>query len=289
MNINLFKNIGAELKAIMTNNSSTVNVLSFYTKNYGDYYNRIIINKILNKKVHIVDINLYNRLNLDKLVYANKELICGIGSILHFADDNCIVWGTGSIWYESVPKKKPKEILSIRGRLTHKNLLNKGFLAPDIFGDPGLLIQKYSNKSQISSSKKYKLGIIPHTSERHFKLFDEFRKNKDVLVLDIEDIDNFIEDLTSCEHIASSSLHGLIFADSFSIPNVWLSFSNLIHGQHFKYHDYYSSIYSTDISQMMPLKISSANQFKEIMTATSLKEIDLDIDMIEKVLLSYYV
>ena len=45
----------------------------------------------------------------------------------------------------------------------------------------------------------------------------------------------------SCETIASSSLHGLIAADSFHIPNLWIKLSNRIIGNDFKYHDYYSS------------------------------------------------
>ena len=288
MNINTIKNLTSEFKSIFLGSKYDVNVLSFYTKNYGDYYNQIIINRILNKKVHIVDINLYNRLYLDKFVYSNKELICGIGSILHYADENCVVWGTGSIWYDSVPKSKPKEILGVRGKLTHKNLENKGFLSPEIFGDPGLLVKKYSDNSLSKKTKKYKLGIVPHHAERGLKLFDEFRKNKDILVLDIEDVDNFLQDLTSCEMIASSSLHGLIFSDSFGIPNVWLSFSDLIHGQHFKYHDYYSSIYNSSVDNLAPLKINSVDQLSKIISSTSLKAIDLDVEKIEKVLLDYY-
>lgn len=288
MNLNTIKNLKVELKAILTGSKNDINVLSFFTRNYGDYYNQVIIKELLNREIHIVDINLYNRLHLDKLIYSRKELICGIGSILHFADNNCVVWGTGSIWYDSVPKSKPKEILSVRGKLTYKNLVNKGYSSPEIFGDPGLLIKKYSDNTILKNTKKYKLGIIPHHAERHFKLFDEFRKNKDVLVLDIEDVDNFITDLTSCEIIASSSLHGLIFSDSFGIPNVWLSFSDLIHGQHFKFHDYYSSIYNKDVSNMMSFKVNSANQYTQIIKLASLKAIDLDVDLIEKTLVDYY-
>jgi pyruvyltransferase len=46
-------------------------------------------------------------------------------------------------------------------------------------------------------------------------------------------------EINRCECIASSSLHGLIFSDSFSIPNVHLKFSNKLAGGNHKFNDYY--------------------------------------------------
>jgi len=46
---------------------------------------------------------------------------------------------------------------------------------------------------------------------------NELRGKKDLLVLNIGSINNFIEDLTSCEDIGPSSFQGLFFSDSLSI------------------------------------------------------------------------
>ena len=51
-----------------------------------------------------------------------------------------------------------------------------------------------------------------------------------------------IADLTSCELIFSSSLHGLIVADSFGIPNIHMELSDKLVGGNFKFEDYYSSV-----------------------------------------------
>jgi pyruvyltransferase len=283
MDINFFRNLIGELKYQFIDDS--INVLSFITKNYGDFYNSILIPKVLNQNIHIVDINLYRRLKLN-ILYHDKYFISGIGSIIHFTDRNMVVWGTGSIWYDSVPSSKPKEILAVRGKLTYQNLMNKGFKAPMIFGDPGLLIKKYSDP--ITNEKKYNLGIIPHNSEKHLKVIEQFKCIPDVKIIDIEDVNNFLPDLLSCRYIASSSLHGLIFSDSFQIPNIWISLSDKIFGGYFKYHDYYSSIYKSSIEYLRPLKIYSSTQYKEIFKNVSKKQIDLDLDILENQLIDYF-
>ena len=51
-----------------------------------------------------------------------------------------------------------------------------------------------------------------------------------------------IDQITSCRKILSSSLHGLIVADAYRIPNARLILSNLICGGDFKFDDYYKSV-----------------------------------------------
>ncbi|MDD6490509.1 MAG: polysaccharide pyruvyl transferase family protein, partial [Clostridia bacterium] len=50
-----------------------------------------------------------------------------------------------------------------------------------------------------------------------------------------------IEEIASCEFIYSSSLHGLILADGFRIPNMRVYFSSAPRGGTFKFDDYYSA------------------------------------------------
>jgi pyruvyltransferase len=276
--------INAVLEAKYLLHKNKVNVLSFLTNNYGDYYNRILIKKILNTGIHLLDINLYYGLKLEGF-YSDQKILTGIGSIIHFATKNSVIWGTGSVWYNSAPTSIPKEVLAVRGRLTRGNLINNSILCPEVYGDPGLLIKKYSSTER---NIKFKLGIIPHKSEKNLYILKEFSKIPEVRIIDIEDTKTFLNDLNSCEKIASSSLHGLVFSDSFQIPNIWISLSDKIDGGQFKYHDYYSSIYRSDITNMKPIKVTSSNEYHTLLKSAFIKSIDLDLDILENKLISYY-
>ena len=126
----------------------------------------------------------------------------------------------------------------MRGNLTKGRILNSGNAA---LGDPGLLVSSVFAHVE-SASKKHAFGVIPHYTDKENTQLKEFLKRyPHVKFLDIlSDVDSFISAMTECEFILSSSLHGLIMADSFGIPNQWLVISDKVEGNNFKFHDYYS-------------------------------------------------
>ena len=50
--------------------------------------------------------------------------------------------------------------------------------------------------------------------------------------------ENVIDSIVSCKAVVSSSLHGLICSDAYSIPNLWLDEFKLQKGD-FKFKDYF--------------------------------------------------
>lgn len=67
---------------------------------------------------------------------------------------------------------------------------------------------------------------------------------------------DFLKIINQCEFIFSTSLHGLVIADAFGIPNVRLNISSSLKGGDFKFLDYYS-VYDEKVSE--PVFLSEIN------------------------------
>ena len=101
-----------------------------------------------------------------------------------------------------------------------------------MYGDPVLLMPKIYNPLQ---SIKYDLGIIPHhIDENNINLLRIINNSKiKVKIISLVTYPNWksvIDDICECNFIVSSSLHGLILADAYNIPNSWVSFSDIYLG-----------------------------------------------------------
>jgi len=168
-----------------------------------------------------------------------KTVYCCIGSIIEACSaPNMVVWGAGLI---EPPKKQlqAKRICAVRGPLTRLELLKQGFDCPEVFGDPALLFPKFYRPSV---EKSQEIALIPHvTEEKNF--VDEWRNagKKVISFRNYGDWHQVIEQICSCKAIISTSLHGLILADAYGIPNIWGKFADVRQRNLFKYYDYYAS------------------------------------------------
>lgn len=201
-------------------------------ENYGDLLSKYLIENISGKEVGWVHPKKQPWYKWDKTNYL------AIGSIIHHASKNSIVWGSGIIdKRQSITKAKFK---AVRGPQTRKYLLGLGYTCPEIYGDPALLMPKYYHPEV---EKKYKIGIIPHYHD--FKaVFDLYKEDEDVLVVDLMtmDVEAVTKQIMCCEKTISSSLHGIIVSHAYNIPSVWVEFSDKIFGDGIKYVDYLQSV-----------------------------------------------
>lgn len=165
----------------------------------------------------------------------------GVGSILQRinSDFRGIILGSGLIREESGKQFARAMILGLRGELTKKCI---GCHEDVVLGDPGLLAVRLLKTRM---RKKYLLGFIPHYSDEKMGLSQKFLDLSDTRIIVISPQRSpmkVIQDIDQCEYIVSSSLHGLIVADSLGIPNGRLVLSDKIVGGDFKYDDYYSAL-----------------------------------------------
>lgn len=91
--------------------------------------------------------------------------------------------------------------------------------------------------------KKYEIGIIPHYVDGQEPVITQMKEYyENAVVIDVKaDPGEVLKSIAQCKTILSTSLHGLIIADSFHIPNLWCICSERILGNGFKFRDYYSS------------------------------------------------
>lgn len=165
-----------------------------------------------------------------------------VGSVLnpYWNNHPLTIVGAGLLWDER--KNFPMDgILALRGKLTKDRL---GVTKDIPLGDPGLLVSRILPMPTASASSEKPIGIIPHWKDYDSPRLDAYRNNPRYKFINPRcDAPLAIQEICSCSAIIASSLHGLIVADSYGIPNVRLTFgNNQVDTNDFKYLDYYSAI-----------------------------------------------
>ncbi|MBO0481011.1 polysaccharide pyruvyl transferase family protein [Candidatus Enterococcus courvalinii] len=155
------------------------------------------------------------------------------------------IWGTGFIedkdWGPFYRKKMVFHAL--RGKLTKQKVEKILGHEVDIpLGDGGILAP-YLVESGIEQQKRYRVGIIPHFKEQDHPIFQELiNQFPDSKLIDLkEEPHQVIREIAQCEVVISSSLHGLIVADAFYVPNIHIVVTDNLLGDGFKFDDYYSA------------------------------------------------
>jgi len=222
-------------------------------ENWGNDFNPIIIHKISGKKPLLVTRYTYNVKR--KPIYSVIGSTLGGNFIRDWGHGNVVVWGTGFLSTRCRLEAQPKEICAVRGPLTREMVLKQGYQCPEIFGDPILLFPRYY-KPKIR--KKYKLGIICHYEEKYHTSIINFQNDPEVLIIDtLGGIYNIIDQICSCQKIASSSLQGLIVADAYGIQSTWITFSDNVERNEFKFFDYFKSVGRNDKGPLVMQEKSS--------------------------------
>lgn len=210
----------------------------FHKSNWGDDLNYYLPKILFDSKILVYHSSWLSR-------YTHKTNYMCIGSTINEVNSETIVWGSGVISEDKKYsiKKKPKQVLAVRGKLTRDYLLKNGIECPEVYGDPALLLPLIYKKD--TKVKKYILGVIPHICDESNQYVEELKNNSRIQIISIKDYDDWhsvIDKICECEFIMSSSLHGIIVSDAYHIPNLWVEFSDQVIGNGFKFRDYYSSV-----------------------------------------------
>lgn len=202
------------------------------TENIGDALAPIIYKWMLD----------YYGLDVNYKCEKTKHLLT-VGSILGMHDFDAVVWGSGVHSKSSMKavqkqsKFRKLDIRIVRGPVTEMVLTQAGYDCPQKYGDPAVLLPLVYSPEQ--TMKKYKVSVIPHISDMNCY------SNYHMIDVRTKDYKKFIDEIVSSELVVSTSLHGLILAESYGIPAIF--YNNHIDGEIYKYFDWYYSTERYDI------------------------------------------
>ncbi|KHS53866.1 polysaccharide pyruvyl transferase family protein [Brevibacterium linens] len=213
---------------ILTENGEVPLTWFTYKSNFGDLMSPWLLSKMTGRQVVRAD--------------TERPHYVMVGSIINKGTPQSIFWGTGT--YGTEGKKEvcaESRYTAVRGPLTRSKLgaaMAFGIDVPQVYGDPALLAPLYYfPKVKVT----HDFGVVVRWRERSWA---KAKYGPGVKLIDFArgDVEEVIRDMLSCKKILSSSLHGLIVADAYGIPNAWLE-SGTPRGGEFKFHDYFASVH----------------------------------------------
>lgn len=198
-------------------------------QNFGDHLSRVVVSRYLAGKERL----------LDETVSAQRRLLA-IGSILHFARDLDVVWGSGV--NGKIDERKHQfrqlDVRAVRGPLTREYLLQRGIDVPEVYGDPALLLPTlFPTRFRPAPTREY--AFVPNLHDLSVSTHGH-----DV-ISPLLPWQTVVESILQCEFIISSSLHGLIVAEAYGIPARYIRLSET--EAMFKFEDYYQGTGRTGI------------------------------------------
>lgn len=199
-------------------------------QNFGDYLSPLIVEAVSKKRVEYAPLSHADMMSIGTIL-ANepKARRFGFKRRLH-------IWGSGcGRDHERFDARHYYH--AVRGQETRARVAGDK-AARAALGDPGLLSPLLIERP----AKKWQIGFVPHYVDQHLAETQLFLQTyPEVKFINVfQSPLEVLRDIASCEFIISSSLHGLIVADAFAVPNVR---ARLSHGliDELKFTDYYSA------------------------------------------------
>jgi len=232
------------------------------TRNIGDLLNPYIVEAVSGRRPYYC-------------IDENTEHVLGIGSILFMATQSSHVWGSGildpTLDHSLIAVSK---IHAVRGRLTQKILRDKYGLSKEVpLGDPAVFADELPELAQygLEVPIKRKIGLVPHFAMEKSDYIAYLAEELDADILSPRtDNLSFVKEIMASEIIISQSLHGLIFAEVFSKPSVWLAHTSDDIWT-FKFHDWFSNIAEPPLAPIL-----FGTPPRDVLRATRLSGLSVD-------------
>ena len=256
--------------------------------NFGDQISPVIVDALLNESIQRVE-----------WTEEGKAIkMSAVGSVIHSLRDGTKVWGSG-IMTDELPSDK-LEFHAVRGPKTRKFLLDSGYTTqqvPEVYGDPALLLPEIYTPKVLPWTRDMWV-VIPH----HSCLDSAHRRNYwgNLTAEDFEDWEMFgyrvifpnepwqdiVDAIANAKGVISESLHGLILADAYNVPNVWWNpneDSGLAgHAGNFKFEDYFDSVGQTNRKFVKDFEEVTQENWQQLMKVETTKPVLVDNEKLKQ-------
>lgn len=239
-----------EMKKKKFFHSDTIKLVYWNEPNFGDMLSPYIISSFTGKKIiyksgyygffnwlkHTLKcLSLFKFRDLHSTLFPWEVNLLGIGSIISIGNAHSFIWGSGFL--SNKGNFNGGRVCAVRGKYTNDKLIKLGFEGTSILGDPAMLIPLLVSPAKTKSTD---IAIIPHWTETDY-FISKYGKAYKIIDLRTNDIKKIILEITSCNYILSTSLHGIIVSHAYGIPAIWIKLHTL-HDDDFKFYDYFSSV-----------------------------------------------
>ena len=162
----------------------------------------------------------------------SKRHLIALGSLIDTSFQDATIWGSGVLngekkwWWR---KFRKLDVRCVRGPETRKVLEKNGYVCPEVYGDPAILMPLIYPAPK-TRKIEYEYRVVQH--------YEHSTSPQNYLSPITLHWQSFIDELLKAKLIISSSLHDIILAESYGIPAILLDDHNM---NLFKYRDYYYS------------------------------------------------
>lgn len=192
-------------------------------ENFGDVLGPVLVRQLLRRE------------GRDPDAAARTVRLLSVGSVLHLAADDDVVWGSGvngKVPAERVPRRR-LDVRAVRGPLTRDRLLRQGVRVPAVYGDPGLLVGLLWTREELRGDEPdHEVTVVPNLNDLRY-----YTGTPDLL-RPTSPLGACLRRIAASRLVVGSALHGVVVAESLGIP-ARLVRSRVEHP--LKYEDYYAA------------------------------------------------
>ena len=185
---------------------------------------------------------------------ADVPTLATAGSIIgHLRRDGVDIWGSGlqrplrARELEPLRRLHGVRVHAVRGELTRREIVEKvRWDVPEVYGDPALLMPRLYQPQEAAPSQ----GRVALVAHRHHVAQFHHQGSGEIHWVDVRhSVEQVVDEIAASRACLSTSLHGIVIAQAYGVPWVWLQMEQrALRGGRFKFDDFFTGLDRSRVS-----------------------------------------